>query len=309
MGSPAIAVPTLDALAACCDVSLAVTQPNRPKGRGLHVVPTAVHARADELGIPVLATQDVNSPEAVSLIKSAAPEAIVVVSFGQMLRKPLLHAAPLGCLNVHFSLLPELRGAAPVAWALIRCHESTGVSVMRMVRKMDAGAVYAQREAPIRPDDTSQTLSARLAAMGAEILVGTLPAICAGRIVPLSQDESLATFAPKITRETGKVDWQRGGREVDCLIRGLSGQLEAYSFLDRQPPVRVTIYNCAPWDGPTPGAGVIARGPAGQLLAGCGDGMVEIKEIQAEGRKRVSGRDFANGYHLHGGGAERFIHV
>lgn len=301
MGSPSIAVPTLDALAKCCDFPLVVTQPDRPGGRGRHLHPTAVSERATQLGVLVLATENVNSEEAVARIREAAPEVIVVVSFGQVLRKAILKLPPRGCVNVHFSLLPEFRGAAPVAWAIMRGLRRTGVTIMEMVRGMDAGAVLAQSEEPIFDTDTTATLSERLAERGACLLVGTLGKYLCGGITPVPQDESAVTWAPKITRELGAVDWRRSAVEIDRLIRGLSGQLEAYSFLESKGRLRVTFYGSAVVAGVSPGPGVAARGPHGELLVGALDGLVEIKELQAEGRKRTTGKEFANGYHIKGG--------
>jgi methionyl-tRNA formyltransferase len=301
MGSPSIAVPTLDALAKCCDVPLAITQPDRPGGRGRKLHPTAVNLRATELGIPVLATEDVNSEAAISRIAEAAPEAAVVVSFGQILKKRILALPPRGFINVHFSLLPELRGPAPVAWAIIRGLPRTGVTIMEVVRKMDAGDVIARSEEPIRDTDTTADVFERLSVKGADLLVCTLGRYLRGEIEAVPQDESLATYAPKITRELGAVDWRKSAREVDLLIRGLSGQLEAYSFLEAKGRVRVTFFRSAVVHGKSPGPGVAARGAHGELLVGAADGLVEIMEIQAEGRKRATGREFANGYHIAGG--------
>jgi len=304
MGSPPIAAPTLDLLARDFDVRLVVTQPDRPSGRGLKVTSTAVHERAGELGLPVMTTGDVNSQECIARLKSAEPQGIVVVSFGQLLRKAVLALPPLGCINVHFSLLPELRGAAPVAWAVIRGMEETGVSIMKMAPRMDAGAVLAQARERIDPKDTAVTVAARLAPISARLLVETLALYAGGRITPAAQDEGGVTFAPKITRQTAAIDWTRSAREVDCLIRGLSGQMEAYAYYEGPSRLRVALYMSAVTDAVTPGPGVAARGPHGELLAGCGSGMIEVMEIQAQGRRRVLGREFANGYHVRGG--ERF---
>jgi methionyl-tRNA formyltransferase len=304
MGSPAIAAPTLDLLAHDFDVRLVVTPPDRPSGRGLKLTPTAVHERAGELGLPVLTTGNVNSQECIARLKAAEPQVIVVVSFGQLLRKAVLALPPLGCINVHFSLLPELRGAAPVAWAIIRGMEETGVSIMKMVARMDAGPVLAQAREHIGPKDTTVTVGARLAPIGARLLVETLALYAGGRVTPAAQDEGGATSAPKITRETAAIDWARSAREVDCLTRGLSGQMEAYAYYEGPSRLRVTLYMSAVTDAASPGPGVAARGPHGELLIGCGTGMIEVIEIQVQGRRRVLGREFANGYHICGG--ERF---
>lgn len=303
MGSPSIAVGTLEALARCSDISLVVTQPDRPGGRGRKLHPTAVNLKATELGIPVLAVENVNAIEPIERIRLAQPQAIVVVSFGQILKNALLHLLPFGCINVHFSLLPQLRGPAPVAWAIIRGLRETGVTIMKLARKMDAGGILVQRAEKISESDTTETLSARLATIGAELLVDTLAGYMSGAIEAVGQDETQVTYAPKITREMGAVDWARPAREIDCLIRGLSGQAEAYSVLQTRD-IRVTLYNSAEVRGASPGPGVAARGARGELLIGAAAGLVEIKEIQAAGKRSVTGAEFANGYHITGG--ERF---
>ena len=305
MGSPAIAVATLEALAREFTVPLVVTQPNRPSGRGRKVTPTAVHQKADEMAIPVLAAEDVNAPDCIARLDSIRPDAIVVVSFGQILKAKALNMAQHGCINVHFSLLPQLRGAAPVAWAIMRGFAQTGVSVMRMVRRMDAGPVFAQAPEMIRSDDTTATLSSRMGVLGAQLVCDVLVGPFSGQSQAREQDETAATYAPKIVRENSAVDWTKDAEDIDRLIRGLSGQLEAYAFLDGPKPTRVTLHNSAVAACGTPGEGVAARGPKEELIVGGSRGAVEIKEIQAEGRKKVSGRDFANGYHIRGG--ERFL--
>jgi len=304
-GSPWVSVFSLDAMVGSFEVPLVVTQPDRRKGRGRHVLPTPVRARAVELGLEVLASGDINSQAAVSRIKAARPDALVVVSFGQILGRPLLEAAPLGCINLHFSLLPKLRGAAPVPRAIMGGLSETGVSIMRMTRGMDEGPVYARESEAILPIDTAATLYERLALLGAGLLERTLPAIAAGQIEPEEQDHSQATYAPKITAADAALDWSRPAAQVDRRIRGLAGQREAFAFFGREKPVRVIFHMSALAEGESPGPGVAARSPGGGLLVGCGEGMVEVVEIQAQGRRRLSGREFANGYHITGG--ERFL--
>lgn len=305
IGSPLVSVVSLEALAERFDVPLVLTQPDRRKGRGRHRLPTPVRARAEELGLDVLAAADINTPEALCRIESASPDVQVLVSFGQILKRHVLEAAPLGCINLHFSLLPELRGAAPVPWAIIRGHERTGVSIMRMSAGMDEGPVYARESTAILPVDTAASLYHRLARMGADLLADSLRAIARGEIAPEPQDDSRATWAPKITRADAALDWTRSAAEVDRRIRGLEGQREAFAFFERKRPVRVIFHMSAVVEAAGAGAGIAARGAGGELLVGCGAGVVEVIEIQAQGKRRLSGRDFANGYHVTGG--ERFV--
>lgn len=298
LGSPSVAVPALQAVSDRFVVPLVVTQPDRPKGRGRRVLPTAVKRRALELGLEVLSAPDANSHDALAAIRAARPDAIVVVSFGQMIRAALRRMVPQGCTNLHFSLLPELRGAAPLPWAIIRGKTVTGVSMMKITRRMDAGPVYATDSTPIAHSDTLDSLSVRLSEMGARLLADTLEEITRGTLQAMPQDEKAATYAPKIGHADAAIDFRRPANQIDCLIRGLSVMRGAYAFLDREKPLRVNFYNCSVVNEPSPGPGVVSRGPAGELRIGCGDGLVEIKEIQAQGKRRLSGRDFANGYHL-----------
>jgi len=303
MGSPGSAVPSLEAVAERFEVPLVLTQPDRPKGRGRKLRPTPVRWKAGELGLEVLQAADVNDPSSVEKIRAARPSAIVVVSFGQILRKPVLEAAPLGCTNLHFSLLPKLRGAAPVPWAIIRGCSETGVSVMRVTEGLDEGPVYAQEKEAIRESDTAVSLYRRLSESGARLLAGTLEDILAGRAEARPQDHSQATYAPKIERELGAVDWRRPGVEVDRLIRGLSGQGEAYAYFEsaKRGRLRVRFFDsrAAECAGAEPGLAFTGKG--GSLYVACGKGCVEVRELQVEGKRRVWGTDFANGYHISGG--------
>ncbi len=301
LGSPEPAVVSLNALAERFEIPLVVTQPDRRKGRGRKVLPTPVRRRAEELGLPVLAVRDVNGAEVVERIRAAGGDVLAVVSFGQILKKAVLAVPPLGCLNLHFSLLPELRGAAPVPRAIMTGLPRTGVSVMRVTARMDAGPVYAREEEPIGAGDTAGDLYERLSARGARLFVETLAAAAEGTITPRRQDESRATYAPRITRTDTPVDWTRCAVEVDRKIRGLSGQLAAFAFFHGERETRVNFHRSLPAEGDSPGPGVAARSGAGGLLVGCGEGLVEILEIQAEGRGRRSGEEFANGYHIKGG--------
>ncbi len=304
-GSPEVSVVSLEELSNRFAVPLVVTQPARPKGRGRRPLPTPLHARAMELGLEVMTAADINAADSLERIRAAKPDIIVVVSFGQILKTSALKAAPLGCVNLHFSLLPRLRGAAPVPWAIIRGEEETGVSIMQMTRGMDEGPVYAQQVESIRPDDTAAALYERLSLRGARLLTQTLPKIAQGSLKAWPQDDSMATMAPKITRADTALKWFLSAREVDRRIRGLAGQREAYAFFEREKPLRVIFHMSAVAEGESAGAGIAARGPAGELLVGCGSGVVEVVEIQAQGRRRLCGRDFANGLHISGG--ERFL--
>lgn len=222
MGTPSFALPSLKALiAAGHDICLVVTQPDRPAGRGRVPTPPPVKLAAQTHGLPILQPEKVGEPTVISALQAAQPEAIVVVAYGQLLPKSILTLPPYGCLNLHASLLPKFRGAAPIPWALIRGETVTGVTIMHMEARMDAGPILMQQSEPIGPRDTAGTLGERLAVLGAELLCRTLDQVDRGTVQSIPQDEQLATYAPKLAPSDTHLDWTREARALDCLIRGL----------------------------------------------------------------------------------------
>ena len=235
-GTPEFALPALRAVEGSGhDVAGVVTRPDRPRGRGRKPASSPVRRCAESRGHRVLTPERPRDGAFVDLVREIAPDISAVVAYGHILSRDLLDAPRLGSLNVHASLLPALRGAAPVNWAVARGHTITGVTVMRMVEAMDAGPILARSEIPIGETDTASLLSQRLAEMGATLLAETLSRLEAGPVEEVEQDHAAATYAPKVSRATARVDWTRDARTVTCLIRGMDAVPGAWSVLKGQP--------------------------------------------------------------------------
>ena len=230
MGTPDFAVPALRVLTEAHDVVGVVTQPDRPAGRGRELHQSAVKREAVERHLPVFQPRSLRTPEALAQLAQWRPELIVVAAFGQILTEEVLDLPPYGCLNVHASLLPRWRGAAPVAAAIMAGDEVTGVTIMKMDVGLDTGPIVAQCREPIRADDTRATLAERLSFLGAELLAETLPAYVAGDLVPQPQDDEEATIAERLRKEDGRLDWSRPAVALDRKIRALTPWPGAYTF-------------------------------------------------------------------------------
>ncbi len=291
MGTPAFAVPTLERLAAAGhQIVAAFTQPDRPKGRGQKDAMPPVKEAALRLGLPVYQPERVRRPDVVDQLRQMAPEVMVVVGYGQIIPRAILEIPPRGIINVHASLLPKYRGAAPVQWAIARGETRTGVTTMRINEGLDTGDVLLQWETEIGPQENAVELGARLAEAGAELLVRTLDELASIR--PEPQDDAQATLAPILKKEDGKIDWQLPASEILNRIRGFEPWPGGYGFLRRQ---RLQIAK-AVRGGLTlpPGALRVANH---KLYAGCGDGeSIELREVQLEGKKRMSAAAFLNGF-------------
>ncbi len=305
LGTPEFAVPTLESLlAAGYRVPLVVTQPDRPKGRKQELIPSPVKACALRHGIEVYQPERIRRPEAFDRLAALKPDAMVVVGYGQIIPQSIIDIAPLGIINVHASLLPELRGAAPIQWSIVRGYETTGVTTMRIDAGLDTGDILQKWETPIGHDETSPELSARLAPAGARLLVETLEGLTAGKIQPEQQDSAKATFAPIIRKEDGRIDWNSPARQIHNLIRGFQPWPGAHTSFRSQSlhlwRSRLVATKGVPMRGDLfsdklPGTLVFERG----LFAVCGDGAVlELLEVQLEGRKRMPADVFANGHRL-----------
>ncbi len=298
LGTPEFAVPALDRLvAASHEVALVVTQPDRPKGRKQEMTPSPAKTAALRHGIAVFQPERVRHPEAVGRLRDLAPEAMVVVGYGQILPQSVIDLAPLGIVNAHASLLPELRGAAPIQWSIARGYRKTGVTTMRIDAGLDTGDILLRWETCIGPDETAPELSVRMAEAGADLLVRTLAGMCAGNggIRPEPQDNMRATLAPVLKKEDGLIDWTRPAQQVHDLIRGFQPWPGAHTsfrgqslhlWRSRLVPLR---WNLAP------GALVHEQG----VFAIGGDGAaLELLELQLEGRKKMPAEVFANGHRL-----------
>lgn len=305
-GTPAFAVPSLERLVAAGEqVVLAVTRPDRPRGRGHRLRPSPVKTQAERHGIPVVQPERAREPAFAERLAASGAEIGVVVAYGQILPDAVLATPPHGIINVHASLLPRYRGAAPIPRAVIAGETETGVTMIRLVREMDAGPMLASASRPIGAHETSADVERGLAATGADLLVDTLRAVAAGRCREQPQDHVLATYAPRLTRDDGRIDWNRPARAVHDLVRGLSPWPPAFAFLDgSRYLIRRTAPEPARRPGPAPGAVVEARGDV--LRVACGGGTeLSILEIQAEGRRAQSARDFLAGRRIAAGAVFR----
>jgi len=281
MGTPDFAVPALDAIKS--NVVAVVTQPDRPKGRGHKLQPPPVKIFALENNLPVLQPVKVRAPEVIAQIADFKPDLIVVVAFGQILPQALLDVPRLGCINVHASLLPRYRGAAPIEWAIINGEKVTGVTTMLMNAGLDTGDMLLKREVPIGDDMILPELREQLMTAGAELLTKTLDKL--ETIQPVKQDDSLSTYAPLLKKDTGLIDWSKPAREIHNLVRGLYGSARAGNFKIWR--TRLADVDLAPTQ-----IKIVNQ----KLFVGTGDGSLEILEIQAPNSKRLNTGDFLRGY-------------
>jgi methionyl-tRNA formyltransferase len=293
-GTPRFAVPTLEKLAeAGFRIHLVVTQPDRPKGRGLALVQSPVKESALKLNLPITQPDRIKTnDEFRAQLTAIKPDAIIVVGYGRIIPQWMLDLPPLGNINLHASLLPKYRGAAPIQWAIANGEIVTGVTTMRIDAGLDTGDILQQQELAITPDDTAETLSPRLASIGADLAVETLRQLQARSIHPRPQDNSQATLAPILKKEDGLVDFSRSASEIYNRIRGFQPWPGAYAkFRGRT----LQITKSRPAADSIPPAEL--RVAADRLLAGCAHNTsLELLELQLEGKKRTSARDFIHGY-------------
>jgi methionyl-tRNA formyltransferase len=299
-GTPEFALPSLGALLGeGHDVVGVVTQPDRPRGRGRMRLPSPVKEFAESESIPVLQPEKARSEDFLTTVRTLEPELHVVVAYGQILSRELLDTPPLGSVNVHASLLPELRGAAPINWAIMRGHASTGVTTMRMVEALDAGPMLLQVEEPILPDETATDLAVRLSELGAETLIETLALMEFGEIEETPQDDEASTYAPRITRDDAHVDWTRAALDVANQIRGLDAVPGAWTLhQDRELKVyRPRVAKPGSFDDGHPGAvlDVEPGHPEEGLLVACGEGAVWVREVKPAGKRRMNAADWLRG--------------
>jgi methionyl-tRNA formyltransferase len=295
-------VPSLEALLkSTAEVSGVVTNPDRPAGRGMRPRPSPVKIAAEDAGLEVVQPQSGRDPELETWIRAKAPDVAVVVAYGYILPPELLEIPRRGFVNVHFSLLPEYRGAAPVQRAIIDGRQTTGVSVMVLTEGMDEGPVLGATQTEIDPEETAGDLGERLARAGAELLIETLEPYVGGRLESTPQDDARATYAPKITSRHARVYWDRPAEEIRNLVRGLNPIPGSWTTFRGE---RVKLYqtSLAP-QAPELEAGEIAAGKQG-LFAGTGRGTLRIDSAQMRGRRRLSGEELARGLRLRAG--ERF---
>ena len=298
-GTPAFAVPSLTQLVAAGeDVVMAITQPDRPRGRGHRVQASPLKTAAIAHRIPVMQPEHLGDPDFAAALASCGAELGVVAAYGRILPDRILQTPTHGTINVHASLLPRYRGAAPVHRAIIEGERETGVTMIRLIREMDAGPMLARIVRPIADDETSDTVDRALAEIGAGLLVSTVRDISAGRATEQPQNHALATLAPRLTKEDGRIDWARPASAIHNLVRGLHPWPHAFCYLDGS---RYLILRT----GVEPASGQVATRPPGEIVeAGadrlrvvCGEGTVlAIHELQPEGRRRLTARAFLAGH-------------
>ncbi|GAM09885.1 methionyl-tRNA formyltransferase [Geobacter sp. OR-1] len=295
MGTPEFACPTLQTLIDRGEnVVAVVTQPDRPKGRGQQMQPPPVKELAQKHNIPVMQPLKVRVAEAVEEIRSYEPDLIVVVAFGQILPKALLDIPKHGCINVHASLLPRYRGAAPLNWCIINGESETGVTTMLMDVGLDTGDMLLKKTTPIAPDEDAQSLHDRLSQIGAQALAETLELLAAGSLVPEKQDDNLTCYAPMLKKELGCIDWNDPPAKIKNLVRGVTPWPGAYTYLDGK---LLKIFRVRTADGTgTPGS-VLQADKSGIEIA-CSGGSILVDELQLEGKKRLPAAEFLAGCRL-----------
>jgi methionyl-tRNA formyltransferase len=306
-GTPDFALPSLRHLLAQSDFQIAgvVTQPDRPRGRGHATSSSSVKEAAVSAGVPVYQPEKIRSDEALQYFHRTAPDAVVIIAYGQIIPQRLIEIPRLGWINLHSSLLPKYRGAAPIHRAIINGETSTGLTTMRIDAGLDTGPTLLKFETDVGPDETAPQLYARLSEAGAPLVAETLRALERGTIVPAPQDNSRATFAPPLEKEEGRIDWSLPAQQIYNRIRGLQPWPGAFTSFRGK--------NCAIWGRPILGMGASfeaspagATRASGEILAGsgkvhvaCGDGTaLQLEFVQLEGRKRITALEFANGARL-----------
>ncbi|MCS6800859.1 MAG: methionyl-tRNA formyltransferase [Chloroflexota bacterium] len=294
MGTPDFAVPSLRALAASGNELVAVyTQPDRPAGRGHRLTPSPVKRAALELGVPVHQPVSLRPAEEVARLAALKPDLIVVAAFGQILRPNVISIPQYGILNVHASLLPRWRGAAPIPAAILAGDQVTGITIMLIDPGLDTGPILAQEAIPIAEDDTTGTLTAKLAALGADLLLRTIPAWVAGQIQPTPQDDTLATFAPRVQPTDAIIDWRKPASQIAREVRAYQPWPGAWTTLGGR---RLTILAAAPIEGEGAPPGLILPEGRSGLAVATGEGRLRLHRVQLEGGKPLDIASFRAGH-------------
>jgi methionyl-tRNA formyltransferase len=297
-GTPQFAVPSLQRLAAGgFKVQLVVTQPDRPRGRGMVLTSPPVKQAAGKLGLQVIQPEKIkNNEEFQKKLRQLQPEAIVVVGYGRLIPPWMLALPPRGNINVHASLLPKYRGAAPIQWAIANGETVTGVTTMLLSEGLDTGDILLQEELAIDPEDTAVSLAPRLAEVGADLLIKTLHGLEQGNVRPIAQNHSRATLAPILKKEDGQIDFHRAAAEIHNRLRGFQPWPGAATRF-RAKSLKIIAARPAVNDGPALSPGEL-RWDSEKLVAGCGNGTpLELLQVQPEGKKAISAREFVSGYH------------
>jgi len=304
MGTAELACASLKALLESSDFEVpgVVTQPDRPQGRALKLQPSPVKKMAVAAGLPVWQPGCARHPEFLSLLASARPDLLVVAAYGQILPQSMLELPRFGGINVHASLLPKYRGAAPIQWAIMNGDAETGVTIMKMAAGLDAGDILSRRSIPILANDNSSTLHERLALLGAALLVPTILNYTGGRIVPQPQDESAASYARKITKEDGRLDWTRPVQAIWNQVRAFTPWPGAFTVLSENSAHRLLkIFRVTLEENRSGPPGNILQADKTGLVVACGQGALRIHELQLEGGRKMTVGEFLAGHPLTAG--------
>jgi len=300
MGSADLSVPSLAALLAApaCNVVAAVTQPDRPKGRHLKLTPSPVKVAALKAGLPVLQPERARDEAFGRDLASFSPDLIVVAAYGQILPRAILDLPAHGCINVHTSLLPRYRGAAPIQWALLNGDRETGVTIMKMDAGLDTGDILSQESTFIEPSDNAATLHDRLARLGASLLARTIPDYIEGKLVPRPQPADGVVYAPKIKKQDGEVNWTQPAVAIWNKVRGFTPWPGAYTWLPAdagQNPTRLKLLKCEPV-AQAGNPGMVLASAKDTLVIACGQGALQVQELQLEGGRPMSPQQFLSGH-------------
>jgi methionyl-tRNA formyltransferase len=301
MGTPASSATCLRRLAReAWPIVGVVTQPDRPKGRSRTPTPPPVKEAAVELGLPVHQPEKASAPEFLDVVRGLEPDLTVVFAFGEIVSDAFLAVPKVSTVNLHLSLLPKYRGAAPVQWAIVNGETTTGVTVMHVAKKMDTGDIILQRAEPIRPDDTGESLEARLTDVGSELLVEAIGALEAGTAPRVAQDHDKATFAPKLTKEHGLIDWTQPADAIERRVRAFIPWPVAYTLLPTSSGARLLrVLEARVVEGRgAPGETVVEQKA---LRVGTGTGLLELTRVQPEGKRPITSAEFLTGYRLTSG--------
>jgi methionyl-tRNA formyltransferase len=300
MGTPEIAAVTLQILIDGSDAVVGVvTQPDRPTGRGQESRPSPVRRMAESRGIPVITPAKIRDSGFLEALRSWNPQIIVVVAFGRILPKSVLDLSPRGCLNVHYSLLPKYRGAAPVTWTIINGEEKGGVTTMQLVEQLDAGPIYLQEEIQLDEHETTASLQAKLAPVGAHLLLRTIFGLKSKSLQPQYQDETCVSFAPMIKKEDGLVDWTQPALTIERRVRAFTPWPSAYTHLNGK---LLKIHRATPVQTNRSGKpGEVVRADNGGFWIATGNGTLSLEEVQLENKKRVPGVEFIKGARIAAG--------
>jgi methionyl-tRNA formyltransferase len=293
-GTPEIAVPSLRALASVADVAAVVCQPDRPAGRGLKLHPPAVKVAAGELGTPIVQPTKIRTPDFLAWLTEQRADVAVVLAYGRILPGPVLVAPVHGCLNLHASILPRYRGAAPIQWAIARGETETGVSLMQMDEGLDTGPVYSVRRIAIGADETAGELAVRLGVLAAEMVRDDVPRVVRGELTAVPQDNAAATSAPPLEKNQGRIDWSKPAAEVHNHVRAMTPWPSAFTQIGGKLLKVLTTRRSALAGAREPPGTVMAADSSGVIVA-CGEGVLELVRGQLEGRKALEARDLVAG--------------